>query len=172
MTTEELTRLALQEFARLTPEELEILYDHLGTRAQDELARRIAEEASELWSPAEASGVAPEHWAREYINVTIELFHDQRTAFEMQQFRVAAMAFVDGLGSELRALVCGLLGTTQRNRVASIVAKLALDAIAAGLVEGADRTAAIKKTLEVQLAAHIDDVEATYFADQRRGRSH
>ena len=171
MTIDELTHQALQALARLPAEELEILYEHLGTRAQDELARRIAAEASELWSPAEASGVAHEQWVREYINVTIDLFHDQQTAFEMQQFRAAAMAFVDGLGSELRVLVCGLLRTTQRNRVASIVAKLTLDAIEAGLVDGADPTAAIKKTLEVQLAAHIDDVEAMYFADQRRSRS-
>lgn len=171
MTRDELIALALTELDNLSSAEREIIYEHLESRIHDELARKIAEEAAQLWEPADQSGVAPKDWVREYLNVTLDLFHDQRMAFEMEKLRAEAAVFVDNLGSELRALVCCVLGTTQRKRVVSILAKLVYDAIAAELVSGADRRAAVKKTLEAHLAAHLDDVEATYFAEQRRAGS-
>ena len=168
MTTEEMLQVALQEFAGLSPDELEILYDHLGTRAHADLAQRVVTDATELWAPSEESGVEPKDWVREYIKVTIDLFHDQRQAFEMAQLRDEAIALVDELGADARALLLSILGTTQRTRVAFIVAKLVLDAISAGLVDGSDRRAAIKKTIEVHLEAHIEDVDSSYFAAPRR----
>ena len=171
MTREEMIQLALQELGNLSPSEREIIYEHFGARAHDELAARIVEEATELWSPADESGVPTEDWVREYLHVTIDLFHDQRRAFEMNQLRAEAGTFVDDLGSELRALLCCMLGTKQRTRLTFIVAKLVHDAVEAGLVEGTDRRGAIKKTLEVHVAAYIDDVESSFFADQRRAGS-
>ena len=171
MTTDEMLQEALQEFAGLSPDELEILYDHLGTRTHADLAQRVVTDATELWAPSDESGVEPKDWVREYIKVTIDLFHDQRQAFEMAQLRDEAIAFVDGLGPDARALLLSILGTTQRTRVAFIVAKLVLDAISAGLVDGTDRHAAIKKTIEVHLEAHIEDVDASYFAAPRRATS-
>lgn len=168
MTNDEMIQAAVQEFGKLSPEELEVLQGHLGTHNREELAQRVVADATELWAPAHESGVEPKDWVREYINVTIDLLHDQRQAFEMTQFRDDAMAFVDGLGAEARALLLAILGTTQRTRVAFIVAKLARDAISAELVNGNDRKAAIERTLKVHLEAHIEDVDANYFADLRR----
>ena len=169
MTKEELIQSALHELEKLSPEEREIIYEHLGSRLHADLARRIADEATQLWHPADESGVAPKDWVREYLNVTIDLFHDQKMAFEMDQLRAEAEKYMDGLGPNLRAMVCCTLGTSHRNRLVFIVAKLAHDAIVAGFVDGADRKAAVRRTLEVQLASYIENSEATYFAGARRG---
>ena len=163
MTLQDLIRQASVELASLSPEDRSLLESHLGTNDPEELARRVARDASELWSPSEESGVRPEDWIREYVLVTVELSFDHKQALVTQMYREAAVALIDAMPAERRALVCCLLGTTQRGRIAAIVAKRAREAVAAGLLAGSDPRAAVQQSLEAQLASYTEHVDAMYF---------
>jgi hypothetical protein len=163
MKTEELVQQALAALSGLPQDEVNILHEHHGTKDVHDLARRIAQSAEELWSPAEESGVQPEDWVEEYIRVTIDLFHDQKRAFEAQELRELAAEYVDEMPARDRALVCCMFRTNRRERVASLTAKLATKAIVDGLVARSEPKQAIQRVLDVHLAAYTDHVDAHYF---------
>jgi hypothetical protein len=163
MKTEELVQQALAAISRLPQDEVNILHEHHGTKDVHDLARHIAQSAEELWSPPDESGVQPEDWVEEYIIVTIDLFHDQRRAFEAQELRELAAEYVDELPARDRALVCCMFRTHRRDQVASLTAKLVTKAIADGLVARTERKQAIQKVLDVHLAAYTDHVDGRYF---------
>lgn len=163
MTTEELVQQALAALSRLPQDEVNILHEHHGTKDVHDLARQIAQNAEELWSPAEESGVQRENWVEEYILVTIDLFHDQRRAFEAQELRELAAEYVDELPARDRALVCCMLKTNRREQVASLTAMLTTKAIAGGLIMREERKQAVQKVLDVHLAAFTEHIDGDYF---------
>jgi hypothetical protein len=163
VTNEELIRQALAQLSQLPQDEVAILEEHFGVHDRADLALRIARDARDMWSPAEESGVRLEDWVSEFIAVTVDLFQDQRRVFEMQRLREIAAAHVDSLPARIRALVCCLLRTNRRERVASLAAEITLKGIKTGLTDGADLERAVERVLEVHLASYVDHVDAVYF---------
>lgn len=81
-----------------------------------------------------------------------------------------AAAAVDRLTDTQRALLCCVLGCTERRLLADQVARMTQEAILQGIVAGTPLRDAAQETLAVYLDAHVADINAEYHREKEAHR--
>jgi len=173
MTRDELIAISTQELGKLPADELDVVVSHFGTEDRAELARRLADEAEEMWSGDHEAPVPEDEWPSAHLQLLLGMHRDEkREAVLAEQRRIASEA-IDELTPARRALLCWRFHTTVQRRVVALAASATMRAMEEGLVKSTSYNEAVKTVIDFEIELQIDEIEDHYYngADARRPSS-
>jgi hypothetical protein len=165
MTRDELIAISAQELEKLSGDELELVARHLETEDRTELARRLAEEAEEMWSGDHEAPVPQAEWPAAHLQMLLGMYRDEQREALMDEQRRIASNVIDGLEPARRALLCWRFHTTVKRRVVALVAAATVRAMAEGLVKSTSFKEAARVVIDFEIDLQIDEIEDHYYHD-------
>ncbi|MBL9104023.1 MAG: hypothetical protein JNL82_23970 [Myxococcales bacterium] len=163
MTNDELIALAARALERLPADELAIIVRHFETANRAELARRLADEAEEMWSGDHEAPVPQEEWPGAHLQMLLGMHRDEKREALMAEQRRIASEVIDGLSPAHRVLLCWRFHTTTQRRVVALLAAATVRATEEGLVKSPSFKVAAQTVADFEIGLQIDEIEDRYY---------
>ena len=170
MTRDELIAISTRELEKLPADEREIITRHFQTEDPVELARKLAEEAEEMWAGDHEAPVPEVEWPSAHLQLLLGMHRDEKHEALLAEQRRIASEIIDGLEPSRRALLCWRFHTTVQRRLVALVAAATVRAMEEGLVKIASFKEAAATVIDFEVELHIDEIEDHYYngSDARR----
>jgi hypothetical protein len=177
MTRDELITISARELEKLPADELEVIARHFQTEDRAELARRLADEAEEMWSGDQEAPVPEAEWPSVHVQLLLDMHQAQQHEALLAERRRLASEVIDGLTPARRALLCWRFHTTVQRRVVARLTSATVRAMAEDLVKLTAFKEAAQAVADFEIDLQIDEIEDHYYhgadaprlADEREG---
>jgi hypothetical protein len=163
MTRDELTAISTQELEKLPTEEREIIARHFQSDDPALLARKLAEEAEEMWSGDHEAPVPEYEWPSAHLQLLLGMHRDEKREALLAEQRRMVGEVVDGLEPARRALLCWRFHTTVQRRLVALVVTATVRALEEELIKTTSFKEAAATVIDFEIDLHIDEIEDHYY---------